>query len=126
MTRRYGFCFACVIVAAIAGCAHVREIRANIAGNHYLGCLHNAADEYMNNPAGAEQIAAAAHARCWSEWNAYREQTQTDYTARATTPEEMQLARDKADAYLRQFEADARRAVMSRVVERTYGVPGAR
>lgn len=126
MTRTYCICFAFVVAVVLAGCAHVREMRANIAGNQYLGCLHSAADAYMDNPAGAEQIAAAAHARCWSEWNAYRDETQTEYTARATTPEEIQLARDKADAYLRQFETDARKAVMTRVVERTYGIPGAR
>jgi hypothetical protein len=105
---------------------HLGEMRANVAGNKYLDCLNKAADVYTDNPAGAEQIASAAHANCWSEWTSYREQTQADYMAKAKTPEEMQLARDKADAYLRQFELDARKAVMTQVVRRTYGVPPAR
>ena len=66
------------------------------------------------------------HAKCWSEWTAYREDIQKDYTHGAKSPEELQLGRDKADAYLRQFEADARKAVMTRVVQQTYGVPAAR
>jgi len=126
MTRSYSIGFALAFAALAAACVSVSETRANVAGNRYLECLDTAADEYMANPAGAEQIAAAAHARCWSEWNVYREDVQADYTARATTPEEMQLARDKADAYLRQFETDAHKAVMTRVVQRTYGVPAAR
>lgn len=93
-------------------------------GNGYLDCLNAAADkEIASTAAGAEEIAAAAEARCWNERVAYRDSTYANYTAGAQTPEEMQLARDKADAYLRQFELDARRAVVSRVVARTYGVP---
>ena len=125
MTRKYSACFALGLSVLASACANVAETRANVAGNQYLSCLNAAADEYMTNPAGAEQIAAAAHARCWSEWTAYRDDTQASYTSGAKTPEELQLARDKAEAQLRQFEADARRAVMTRVVQRTYGVPGA-
>lgn len=115
-----------VLIVLLAGCAQLAETRTNITGNAYLDCLNKAGEEYMDNPAGAEQIASAAHAKCWSEWTAYRERTLADYMAGAKTPEEMQLARDKADAYLRQFELDARKAVMTRVVRRTYGVPPAR
>src|SRR5437899_1394261 len=116
MTRRYSLGFALAVAALAAGCAPLSETRANVAGNRYLTCLNSAADGYMTSPAGAEQIATAAHAKCWSEWNAYRDDVQADYTSRATTPEEMQLARDKTDAYLRQFEVEARKAVMTRVV----------
>jgi hypothetical protein len=125
MTRKYSACLAASLAALFAACANVAETRANVAGNQYLACLNAAADEYMTNPAGAEQIATAAHARCWSEWTAYRDQTQASYASSAKTPEEQQLAQDKAEAQLRQFEADARHAVMTRVIQRTYRVPGA-
>ena len=112
-----------LLVLLAGGCAQMRETRTNVAGNRYLDCLHAAAATNMDNPAGADDIAAAAHGRCWSEWNAYRDQILTTYTARARTADELQLGQDKAHAHLRQFEADARRAVVSAVVQRSYGVP---
>ena len=116
-----------VLAAAlvIAACAQTGETRANVAGNRYLACLNASADRNTDNPLSAEQIAATAHAECWSEWNAYREETATSYLSRARTAEEAQLAHDKTDAHLREFEFEARKAVMGRVVQRTYRVPGA-
>jgi len=125
MTIKYSLAVA-LLAVLLASCAQMRELRGNVAGNEYLDCLNSAADEYMSSPTGADQIATAAHARCWSEWSAYRERIAHEYTVRARSPEELQLGRDKADAYLRQFEADARKAVMTRVVQRTYGVEPAR
>ena len=116
---------AVAFTAIVCGCAQMRETQANVAGNRYLTCLNAAADKNTDNPAGAEEIAAAAHARCWAEWTRYSDEIQTDFIRQARTAEEAQLAHDKADAHLRQFEFDARQAVMSRVVQRTYGVPGA-
>ena len=113
--------FAAALFAS--ACAQVGDTRANVAGNRYLACLNASADRNLDNPASAELIATTAHGECWSEWQAYREQTVASFAARAKTAEEKQLARDKADAHLRQFEFDARKAVMSRVVRRTYGVP---
>ena len=112
-------------VALIAcACAQLSEDRANIAGNRYLACVNAAADRRIGNVAGAEDIATAAHGECWSDWKAYRDETETSFLSRARTAEEAQLAHDKADAHLRQFEFESRRAIMSRVVQRTYGVPG--
>lgn len=76
----------------------------------------------MGSPAAAEDIATAAHARCWSEWNGYQEAIRVEYLRRATQAEEAQLAHDKADAHLRQFELEARKAVVTRVVQRNYGL----
>lgn len=112
-----------VFIFCLAACAQIQpDAQMNVAGNRYLSCLDAAAETNITNPAGAEEIANAAHARCWSEWQAYREATKATYTAGAGTPEDMQFANDKADAQLRQFEIEARRAVVSRVVERSYGV----
>lgn len=126
MTTSFGTPAVLFLAALCAACTSLDERRANVAGNRYLSCLHSAADEYVDTPTGAEQIASAAHSRCWAEWDAYRAETQSHYTAAARTPEEQQLARDKADAYLREFETDARKGVMSRVVQRTYRTPASR
>ena len=92
----------------------------NRAGERYTACVTAEAEKDVKNPAGVEDIAVAAHARCWTHWDAYREATNSTYRATATTREEKQLAHDRADAHLRQFERETRRSVMDHLVERTF------
>ncbi len=87
----------------------------------YLACISREAEKDMKNPTGAEDIATAAHARCWSEWEAYRTATNADFSHGARTPDEIQLGRDKAEAHLRQFEREARRTIIDTVVQRSLG-----
>ncbi len=109
----------------IAGCAQLvpehqesqfQATRMKEAGDRYTRCLYKNAERNMSNPAAAEAIAVAAHSSCWSEWTTYSQATYASYGLLAQTPEEMQLAHDKAHAHLRQFELEAREAVMSRVI----------
>ena len=110
----------------VAGCTSVQtSAPMNAPGNRYLECLNAAADKNMGNPTTADNIADAAHAACWSRWQAYREAIETDFYASARTAQEAQLAHDKADAHLRQFELEARKAIVSRVIARSSGVPKA-
>ena len=71
------------------------------------------------NPAGAEDIAGAAHGRCWARWDAYRQATNSTFAGAARTPDERQLAHDKADAHLRQLELETRKSVVDLIVQRT-------
>ena len=113
----------CAVLALVSGCASLQpDAPMNAAGNRYLECLNAAAEKNIDNPTTAENIADAAHAACWSQWQAYREATTTNFYASAHTAQEAQLANDKADAQLRQFEGEARRAVVSRVIARNSGV----
>ena len=89
------------------------------SGERYVACVNAQAEKHAANPAGAEDIAVAAHARCYADWDAYRKTTHGAFVAAARTPEERQLAQDKADAHLRQFERETRRAAIDRIVERT-------
>lgn len=89
------------------------------AARDYNACVTAEADKEAKNPASAEQIAAAAQARCWSRWDAYREATNATFSSSANSREEMQLAHDKADAHLRQFELETRRSVVDRIVQRS-------
>lgn len=89
------------------------------ASDAYTACAMAEAEKDMINPAGVEDIAVAAHGRCWARWDAYREATNTTYFANAATREEMQLAHDKVDAHLRQFELETRRSLMDRMIEHT-------
>jgi hypothetical protein len=73
----------------------------------------------MKNPTGAEDIATAAHGRCWTDWSAYRDATNASFSHGARNRDEMQFAHDKAEAHLRQFEREARRAVVDAVVARS-------
>ena len=97
--------------------------RMKQAADRYTTCVASEADKHVGNPAGAEDIAVAAHGRCWAEWDAYREATAATYSASAQTPEEKQLAHDRVDAHLRQFERDSRRSVMDSLVERSLKSP---
>jgi hypothetical protein len=116
-----------ICAAAVAGCAHVEPstdsayaARMAESGERYVTCLTNEAKKDTKSPAASEDIAVAAHARCWSAWDAYREATNASFTVGARTPEELQYGRDKADAHLRQFELETRRSVMEGVVRNTF------
>ena len=85
----------------------------------YVRCVNAQAEKDAANPAGAEDIAIAAHGRCWSSWDAYRQTAIESFAGGARTREERQLAHDKADAHLRQFELETRRGVVDGIVQRT-------
>jgi hypothetical protein len=115
-----------ICAATFTGCVHAPTDsdpgyagRMKEAGDGYLACMTAQAEKDMKNPAGAEDIAVAAHGRCWAAWDNYRKTTAATFLEDARTPQEQQLARDKADAHLRQFEREARRSVMDSVVERS-------
>ena len=112
----------CVLAA---GCAQMQHgdsadyaARMKQAGDEYLACISREAEKDMKNPAGAEDIAAAAHGRCWSLWDRYRRATHASFAFDARTREERQYAHDKADAHLRQFEREGRQTVVNTVVQR--------
>ena len=119
-----------LVALVAAGCAQLQpadeSARMNARGERYVACVTQEAENNLKNPAGAEDIAIAAHARCWSAWDAYRAATSTSFLQGATTDAEVQLARDKADAHLRQFELETRRMIVDRMVERNLrgGKPG--
>ena len=123
MTLRKSLLFA---LALLQGCAsmdagdgepYAERIRQ--AGDAYTTCVAREAEKGTNMAAGAEDIAIAAQGRCWSQWEAYRDIVRRGFTADASTPEEKQLAQDKAEAHLRQFERETRVTTMSGIVERT-------
>ena len=122
-------CVSCALAAAScapvqpAGDATAYADRMNASGQRYVACVTAEAEKEANSPAGAEDIAVAAHARCWLAWEAYRKATAVSYLEGATTREELQLAQDKADAHLRQFERETRRTLVERVVERSLRRP---
>lgn len=116
---------ACVLVA---GCAQFdsggRESplyagRMKDAGDAYLACTTRESEKDMKNPTGAEDIANAAHGRCWDAWVAYRDATNASFAHGARTGDEIQFAQDKAEAHLRQFEREARRAIVDAVAARS-------
>ena len=90
------------------------------ARDNYVTCVNAEAEKGAANPAGAEDIAVAAHGRCWAAWDAYRQATAASYADSARTREERQLAQDKADAHLRQFEQETRRGIVDGIVQRTF------
>jgi hypothetical protein len=112
-------------LAFACGCASLSDTDATTsaelqpARDRYTACVGAEAEKDAGNPAGAEDIAVAAHARCWSRWDALRRATYVSFAAGARTPEERQLANDKADAELRQLEIETRRGVVDRIVQRT-------
>jgi hypothetical protein len=117
-----------VLCAALAcGCAELETTPGTEADpaalvqarEAYVGCINAEAAKDASNPAGAEDIAVAAHARCWTRWDAYRQAANSTFSAGARTREERQLAHDKADAHLRQFELETRRGVVDGIVQRT-------
>lgn len=121
----------CACAAALAACASPRPRESPLyaermteAGDRYTACITAEAEKDMKSPARAEDIAVAAHGRCWAQWEAYRTATSVNYTHGANTPEQLQYARDRSDAHLRQFEQEARRSIVDSVVQRN--LPGAK
>jgi hypothetical protein len=113
-----------ICVAAVAGCAHMERptdsryaARMAESGERYVTCVTGEAKKETKSPAASEDIAVAAHARCWAAWDAYRSATNASFTVGAKTPEALQYGRDKADAHLRQFELETRRSLMEGVVQ---------
>ena len=112
-------------VAIVCGCAPLPEtddgdpVRVKEAYQRYFDCVSAEAEKEARNPAGAEDIAVAAHGRCWARWDAYRKATNAAFAEGARTRDERQLAHDKADAQLRQVELETRRSIVDRIVERT-------
>ena len=112
-------------LAFLSGCAALDPPEATYAdrmkpaADTYTACVTREAEKDAKNPAGAEDIAVAAHGRCWAEWDTYRDLVQRTFSAGASTPEERQLAADKTEAWLRQFERETRRAAVDRIVETT-------
>jgi hypothetical protein len=110
----------------VAGCAQLDSppdpsgyaARMTMLGERYVQCVSAEADNIAGTAAGAEDIAVAAHGRCWSAWRAYQDATKTSFSYGAQTPAEVQLANDKADAHLRQFERETRRAAVDKLVSR--------
>ena len=114
------------LLAALAcGCAELGPTRdadpaaLATARDTYVTCVNAEAEKGASNPAGAEDIAVAAHGRCWASWDAYRRATAASYAEAARTREERQLANDKTDAHLRQFEQETRRSLVDGIVQRT-------
>jgi hypothetical protein len=113
-------------ILVLAACAQIgpspgdddSQVRLSDARTRYVDCLHAAAERNVQSPAGAEDIANAAHARCWSEWDTYRTAAYETFAEHARTREEKQFAHDKALAHLRRVEQEARRSVVNVVVER--------
>ena len=93
--------------------------RMQQAGDAYTGCLAQHANADVNRTAPAEELALAAHGHCWSAWDAYRESVRGNFFFDARTPEEKQLANDRTVAHLRDFEHEARRALVDSMIERT-------
>ena len=121
----------CACAATLAGCVSPRPAvspvyaeRMTQAGDRYTTCITAEAEKDMKSPARAEDIAMAAHGRCWAEWEAYRTATSVNFTHGARTPDELLYARDKSDAHLRQFEIEARRSLVDSVVQ--HNMPGAK
>ena len=115
----------CACAALLAACASPRPRespehaeRMRVAGESYTACITAEAEKDAKNPVRAEDIAIAAHGRCWTQWNAYGTATHVNFTHGTRTPEELQYARDKTEAHLREFEIEARRSLVEWVVQR--------
>jgi hypothetical protein len=94
------------------------------AGDRYTACITGEAEKDMKNPARAEDIAVAAHGRCWTAWQAYRDATNANFVYGARTAEQRQYGQDRSDAHLRQFESEARRTLVDSIVQRN--MPGSK
>lgn len=119
-------------VAMIGACAQIREspetdayaARMSEAGDGYSACVMAEVEKDAKSPASVENMAVAAHGRCWEQWDAYRQATRASFTLNARTHDEKQFANDKADAHLRQFELDTRHSVMDSAIERSRSTKG--
>ena len=114
----------CACAATLAACVSPRPgespeyaWRMREAGDRYTACLTAEAQKDVKNPARAEDIAIAAHGRCWAQWDAYRTATSINFTHGTRSPQELQYARDKSEAHLRHFEMEARRSLVDWVIQ---------
>ena len=114
----------CACAAALAACVSPRPPESPIhaermkeAGDRYTDCITAEAEKDLKNPARAEDIAVAAHGRCFTQWQAYRAATATSFTHGARNADELQYARDKSEAHLREFEREARRSLMDWIIQ---------
>ena len=128
---RSNMLLACACAATLVACASPRPRESPLyaermteAGERYTACVTAEAEKDMKSPTRAEDIAVAAHGRCWAQWEAYRTATSVNFTHGASTPQQIQYARDKTEAHLRQFEQEARRSLVDWVVQRN--MPGAK
>lgn len=99
--------------------AAVRGARAS----DYAACLERTARSRHTAPAAVDDIAAAAHGACWSEWTAYREATHRSFARGTDGAAERQWAHDKAEAHLREFEAASRRSTADALVRESRQRP---
>lgn len=118
-----------VCLAVLGACARMPPAespeyaaRMTDAGDRYTACITREAEKDMKNPARAEDIALAAHGRCWSAWETYREAVNSSFIHGARTPGEIQFARDRSEGHLREFEREARRSLVDSVIQRN--MPG--
>lgn len=119
----------CACLAILGACAYKPpsespEYAARMAdaGDQYTACITREAEKDMKNPARAEDIAVAAHGRCWSAWEAYRLAVNASFSHGARSPSEMQFARDRSEGHLREFEREAHRTLVDSVIQRN--MPG--
>ncbi len=116
-----------VLCLLAAGCAPLpydaeglpSEARMKQAADLYLSCVSREAEKDMKNPADAEDIATAAHGRCWTEWETYGAATRANFRRDALTSGEIQFAADRSEGHLRQFEREARRGIVDTIVTRS-------
>jgi hypothetical protein len=94
------------------------------AADLYTGCLSAEVEKNVKSAAGAEDIVIAAHGRCWTAWESYREATRANFTHGARNAGELQYARDRTEAHLRQFEMEMRRTLRDWVIQ--SNLPGQR
>lgn len=131
---RFSLSRSLIIVVLLAGCAagapnpesDSRATGMTRAGEEYTRCMSAQLESDATKPVAAEEMAAAAQGRCWAQWQAYGRATREEFMSDARTPAEAQLARDKADAHLRQFELQTRRAVTDSIVQRSLKAPEAK
>ena len=110
-----------------SGCAELQPrrespdsvARMKAAADGYLACISGEAEKEMKNAVGAEDIATAAHGRCWTAWEAYRKATASNFSYGARTREEIQYAQDRTEAHVREFEREARRGIVDTIVQRS-------
>ena len=115
-----------ILSVLAAGCAQLAHDggqssyaeRMKESGDLYLACVTREAEKDMKNPTSAENIATAAHGRCWTEWESYGAATRANFGRDAVTSPEMQFAQDRSEGHLRQFERETRRGVVDTIVAR--------
>lgn len=122
MTSRRAIFPLCLLVAGCAPLALERPApgdRMTQAADLYVACVSREAEKNMENPAGAEDIATAAHGSCWTEWESYGAATRASFGRNAVTSGEIQFAEDGSEGHIRQFERETRRGIVDTIVSRS-------